>query len=153
MRWGRRDAGRRSALPAAGRCPDSGDRTGVAGSREAPGSLRPAYRADARPARGARTLAPPDDATGDETMGVYAEVRDFDPTHRPCAGPRQANAGPPTVSGYRLIVVCGCGAEIKRWVALDDADEDLLRPALTALANCAHRADQTIRRSSSQTAF
>jgi len=46
-------------------------------------------------------------------MGVYAEVRDFVLTHRPCAGPRQANAGPPTVSGYRLIVVCGCGAEFK----------------------------------------
>jgi hypothetical protein len=30
-------------------------------------------------------------------MGVYAEVREFVLAHRPCAGPRQANAGPPTV--------------------------------------------------------
>jgi hypothetical protein len=68
-------------------------------------------------------------------MGVYAEVRDFVLTHRPCAGPRQAKAGPPTVSGYRLIVVCGCGAEFKRRVTLDDADEDLLRSALLAFEN------------------
>jgi hypothetical protein len=65
-------------------------------------------------------------------MGVYAEVRDFVLTHRTCAGPRQANAGPPTVNGYRLLVVCGCGAEFKRWVKLDDADEHLLKSALLA---------------------
>jgi hypothetical protein len=65
-------------------------------------------------------------------MGVYAEVREFVLAR---AGPRQANAGPPTVSGYRLVVVCGCGAEFKRWVTLDDADEDLLRSALLAFEN------------------
>jgi len=48
-------------------------------------------------------------------MGVSAEVRDFVLAHRPCAGPRHADAGVPTVDGYRLIVVCGCGAEFKRW--------------------------------------
>src|SRR5712692_6362618 len=53
-----RGARRAHRLPAAGRGPDSGDRTDVAGSREAPGSLRPAYRADARPARGARGFSP-----------------------------------------------------------------------------------------------
>ena len=68
-------------------------------------------------------------------MGVYAEVRDFVLAHRPCAGPRYAHAEPPTVSGYRLIVVCGCGAELKRWVTLDAADEDLLRSALLAFEN------------------
>ena len=46
-------------------------------------------------------------------MGVYAEVRDFVLAHRSCAGPRHANAGVSTVGGYRLIVVCGCGAEFK----------------------------------------
>ena len=65
-------------------------------------------------------------------MGVYAEVRDFVLAHRSCAGPRHANAGVPTVDGYRLIVVCGCGAEL---VTLDDADEDLLRSALLAVEN------------------
>jgi hypothetical protein len=39
------------------------------------------------------------------------------------------------VSGYRLIVVCGCGAEFERWVTLDDADEDLVRSALLAFEN------------------
>ena len=68
-------------------------------------------------------------------MGVYAEVRHFVLAHRACAGPRQAHAGIPTVSGYRLFVVCGCGAEFKRWVTLDDADEDLLRSALLAFEN------------------
>jgi hypothetical protein len=68
-------------------------------------------------------------------MGVYAELRGFILAHRTCAGSRHANAGSPTVDGYRLLVVCGCGAELKRWVTLDDADEDLLRPALLAFEN------------------
>ena len=68
-------------------------------------------------------------------MGVYAEVRDFVLAHRSCAGSRHAHAAPPTVDGYRLIVVCGCGAEFKRWVTLDDADEDLLRSSLLAFEN------------------
>jgi len=50
-------------------------------------------------------------------------------------GPRHVNAGPPTVNGYRLLVVCGCGAEFKRWVTLNDADEDLLKSALLAFEN------------------
>ena len=67
--------------------------------------------------------------------GVYADLRGFVLAPRPCTGPRHANAGPPTVGGYRLIVVCGCGAEFKRWVTLDEADEDLLRSALLAFEN------------------
>jgi hypothetical protein len=68
-------------------------------------------------------------------MGVYAEVRDFVLARRPCAGPRHSTVGPPTVNGYRLSVVCRCGAEFKRWVTLDDADEDLLKSALLAFEN------------------
>jgi hypothetical protein len=49
-------------------------------------------------------------------MGIYAEVRDSVLAHRACTGPRQADAGVPTVVGYRLFVVCGCGAEFSRWV-------------------------------------
>jgi len=64
--------------------------------------------------------------------GVYADLRGFVLAPRPCTGPRHANAGPPTVGGYRLIVVCGCGAEFNRWVTLDDTDEDLLKSALLA---------------------
>ena len=68
-------------------------------------------------------------------MGVYAEVRDFVLAHRTCVGLRQAKAGVPTVAGYRLLVVCGCGAEYKRWVTLDEADEHLLKSALLAFEN------------------
>ena len=68
-------------------------------------------------------------------MGVYAGLRGFVLARRPCAGSRHANAGSPTVDGFRLIVVCGCGAELKRWVTLDDADEDLLKSALLAFVN------------------
>ena len=39
------------------------------------------------------------------------------------------------MNGYRLSVVCRCGAEFKRWVTLDDADEDLLKSALLAFEN------------------
>jgi len=48
---------------------------------------------------------------------------------------RSRHAGPPTVDGYRVSAVCGCGAEFKRWVTLDDADEDLLKSALLAFEN------------------
>ena len=67
--------------------------------------------------------------------GVYADLRGFVLAHRPCPGPRHANVGPPTANGYRLLVVCGCGAEFKRWVTLSDADEDLLKSTLLAFEN------------------
>jgi len=50
-------------------------------------------------------------------------------------GSRHANAGPTILAGYRLFVVCGCGAEFKRWVTPEDGDEDLLRSALLAFEN------------------
>ncbi len=56
--------------------------------------------------------------------GIYADLRGFVLAHRPCSGSRSANAGPPTVNGYRLLVMCGCGAEFK-----------LLRPGLLAFEN------------------
>jgi hypothetical protein len=34
-----------------------------------------------------------------------------------------------------LLVVWGCVAEFKRWVTLNDADEDLLKSALLAFEN------------------
>ena len=68
-------------------------------------------------------------------MGIYAELRGFALAHRRCPGPRHANAGPTTTTGYRLFVVCGCGAEFKRWVTPEEADGDLLRSALLAFEN------------------
>jgi hypothetical protein len=50
--------------------------------------------------------------------------------HGPAPHQRRA-----TVNRYRLLVVCGCGAEFKRWVTLNDADEDLLKSALLAFEN------------------
>ncbi len=54
---------------------------------------------------------------------------------RGCAGPRHADVDPLTPDGYWLVVKCGCGVEFKRWVAPEDADEDLLRSALLAFEN------------------
>jgi len=64
--------------------------------------------------------------------GVYADLSGFVLAHRLCPGPCHANAGPTAVNGYRLLVVCGCGAEFNRWVTLNDADEDLMKSALLA---------------------
>jgi len=66
-------------------------------------------------------------------VAIVAEDRARD--HRACAGSRHADVQPPTADGYQLFVICGCGGELKRWVTLDDADEDLLRTALLAFEN------------------
>jgi len=68
-------------------------------------------------------------------VGVFAELRGFALSHRNCAAPRHANAGPTTVAGYRLFVICSCGAEFKRWVTPEEGDEDLLRSVLLAFEN------------------
>jgi hypothetical protein len=67
--------------------------------------------------------------------GVYSELRGFVLAPRRCTGPRHADVDPHVPSGYRLLVKCGCGVEFKRWVAPEDADEDLLRSALLAFEN------------------
>jgi hypothetical protein len=68
-------------------------------------------------------------------VGVYAQLRSFILAHRACPGSRHTGAQPPTAAGYRLVVICGCGKEFKRWVTLDDVDENLLRTALLAFAD------------------
>ena len=40
-----------------------------------------------------------------------------------------------SLHGYWLLVRCGYGVEFKRWVAPEDADEDLRRSALVAFEN------------------
>jgi hypothetical protein len=67
--------------------------------------------------------------------GVDPELRAFVLAHRKCAGPCRADASLPTPSGDSIRVKCGCGVEFTRWVTPDDADEDLLRPALLAFEN------------------
>jgi hypothetical protein len=67
--------------------------------------------------------------------GVYPELRAFVLAHRWCAGRRRADASLPTLCGYSALLKCGCGQEVTRFVAPDDADEDLLRSALLAFEN------------------
>lgn len=68
-------------------------------------------------------------------MGVYAELRGFAIVHRQGDGPRHANTGSMTEAGYRLFVICGCGAEFKRWMNPDEASDDLVRSTLLAFEN------------------
>ena len=70
------------SLTSCGRCPDSRDRTGVAGSREAPGSLRPVVRHKAGPGVTPGTLPIEGDLRSPETSR----------TRRPCL---QAQEGCP----------------------------------------------------------
>ncbi len=62
-------------------------------------------------------------------MGVYAELRGFVLTHRSCGVLRgdHDQEGP---GGYRLWIICLCGARFERQLVPDDADADLLRSAL-----------------------
>ena len=71
-------------------------------------------------------MAPPDDATRDETMGVYSELRRFTIAHRGC-GELHGDAGPLTPEGYRLWARCSCGARLERWVTPADAEGLTLR--------------------------
>ncbi len=67
--------------------------------------------------------------------GVYSELRGFVVAHRHCTGTRHAGVDTLTPNGYRLLVKCGCRVEFKRWVASEDADEDLLWSALLVFEN------------------
>ncbi|HYB43156.1 MAG TPA: hypothetical protein VEL75_15360 [Candidatus Methylomirabilis sp.] len=64
-------------------------------------------------------------------MGVYSELRGFVLVHRDC-GPLRGDAEPETSTGYRLSVVCACGARFDRWVTAEDPEAIRLRSALQA---------------------
>ena len=66
--------------------------------------------------------------------GVDPELRGFVLEHRRCEGRRRVDASLLSPSGYSVLVKCGCGIELTRWVT-PDADEDLLRSALLAFEN------------------
>ena len=55
--------------------------------------------------------------------------------HRECAGLRHTDVQQPAVDGYGLAVICGCGVAFRRWVTLDETDENLMRTALLAFEN------------------
>jgi hypothetical protein len=68
-------------------------------------------------------------------MGVYTDLRNFVLAHRTCAGFPSCQRRATHRRRLSGSVVCGCGAEFKRRVTLDDADEDLLKSALLAFEN------------------
>jgi hypothetical protein len=67
-------------------------------------------------------------------MGIYAELRGFVITHRPC-GVLRGQHEPGPADGYRLRIVCPCGARFERWLPPDDPEADLLRSTLQAFEN------------------
>jgi hypothetical protein len=62
-------------------------------------------------------------------MGVYAELRGFVLTHRECGVLRGATK---TLDGggFRLAVICPCGARFARSVSAHDPDAERLQEAL-----------------------
>ena len=64
-------------------------------------------------------------------MGVYAELRGFVLTHRTC-GVLRGNRDAEGSGGSRLWILCPCGARFERSLGSDDAEEELLRSALSA---------------------
>ena len=64
-------------------------------------------------------------------MGVYAELRGFVLTHRECGVLRGATKALER-GGFRLAVVCPCGARFGRTVSAQDPDAERLLEALAA---------------------
>jgi len=64
-------------------------------------------------------------------MGVYAELRGFVLTHRECGVLRGATK-PTDGGGFRLAVVCPCGARFGRSVSAKDPEAERLQEALAA---------------------
>ena len=65
------------------------------------------------------------------TMGVYAELRGFVLTHRECGVLRGATKALDE-KGFRLAVICPCGARFARSVHVEDPEAERLREALAA---------------------
>jgi len=63
-------------------------------------------------------------------MGVYAELRGFVLTHRECGVLRGATKV--VEGGFRLAVICPCGARFGRSVSAHDPDAERLQEALAA---------------------
>jgi hypothetical protein len=63
-------------------------------------------------------------------MGVYAELRGFVLTHRECGVLRGATK--PIERGFRLAVICPCGARIARSVEADHPEAERQQEALAA---------------------
>jgi hypothetical protein len=75
-------------------------------------------------------LAPSGFVTLPGIMGVYAELRGFVLTHRECGVLRGATK--PIERGFRLAVICPCGARFLRSVHAEDPEAERLQEALAA---------------------
>jgi hypothetical protein len=58
------------------------------------------------------------------SVTVTADFEEFVKMHRP-HGRLEGSTGDLTPNGYRLTVACACGVTFHRWVAPQDAAEDL----------------------------
>ena len=67
-------------------------------------------------------------------MTIYTDLEQFVHAHRPC-GTLTWWANQPMPQGYRVRIVCPCGAECDRWVTAEEAEADLLRSGLLAFPN------------------
>jgi hypothetical protein len=65
---------------------------------------------------------------------MFRDLEQFVTAHRPC-GELTSYVGNLTDTGYRVQLVCSCGAAFERWVTPDAADGDLLRSRLLAPSN------------------
>jgi hypothetical protein len=65
---------------------------------------------------------------------MFRDLERFVAGHRPC-GELRSDVGELMEAGYRVQLVCSCGAAFERWVTPDAADRDLLRSRLLAFPN------------------
>ena len=65
---------------------------------------------------------------------MFKDLERFVTVHRPC-GELAGDVGELTDTGYRVQLVCSCGATFERWVTSETADQDLLRSRLLAFPN------------------
>jgi hypothetical protein len=68
--------------------------------------------------------------------GVFSEVEveRFVEVHQRC-GELTTDTEDPTPGSYVFWMICSCGAELRRWVTPDEAEDDLLWSGLTAFPN------------------
>ena len=67
-------------------------------------------------------------------MNLADDMEEFVTLHRG-HGSLTADAGEPTLNGYRLEVICQCAVTFERGVTEEDAIDDLLREHLRAERN------------------
>jgi hypothetical protein len=65
---------------------------------------------------------------------TFPDLEQFVDTHRAC-GDLTSDVGELTGAGYRVQLVCSCGAAFARWVTPEIADDDLLRSGLLTFPN------------------